>query len=180
MLGYWNDEARTRETLEGGWLRTGDAGGLRDGEVVVRGRLKEILVLANGENVAPASVEAAIAQDPLFAQVLIVGDGSRRLRAVIVPEPAGWRGFAEGLGLDPQDPATLANPAVRKAALERARRRLGAFPRHAWPAQVVLAIEPWTVENGLMTPTRKLKRRALERRFAAELGRAGAPEAAAP
>ncbi len=173
MLGYWNDAQKTRETVdEQGWLRTGDVARIDGGgRVYIVGRLKEILVMSTGEKVPPNDLELAIAADPLFDQALVVGEGKPYLAALIVLNPEAWNEFARALALDPADAQSTTAPTVLQSVRERVGELLHGFPAHARVRELWLTLEPWTVENGLITPTMKLKRAQLERRYAGEIRR---------
>jgi long-chain acyl-CoA synthetase len=166
MSGYWGHPEATREAIdEEGWLHTGDLAEIRDGVIRIRGRLKEILVTSSGEKVPPADMELALTLDPLFDQALVVGEGRPYLAALLVLNPEGWADVAAGLGLDPGDPAALANGRALRWAQKRVRERLMGFPGYAEVRATHLTLEPWTIENGLLTPTLKVKRERLESRF---------------
>jgi long-chain acyl-CoA synthetase len=168
MLGYWNDPKKTREAIDvQGWLHTGDVARIdADGRVFIVGRLKEILVLSTGEKVPPGDLELAITEDPLFDQAMVVGEGKPYLSALIVLSPEGWRGLARSLGVDSAASSALEAATVEQAVSERVGALLRGFPAQARVREVWLTLEPWTIENGLITPTLKLKRPELERRFA--------------
>jgi long-chain acyl-CoA synthetase len=167
MQGYWGQPDATAQVLDAsGWLHTGDVVETRDGYIAIRGRLKEILVTSTGEKVPPADMEMALTMDPLIEQALVVGEGRPFLAALLVLAPAPWKRLAAGLGLDPGDPGSLADPSALAAVLARAAARLGTFPGHAQVRALHLSLVPWTVDNGLLTPTMKLKRPELEDRFA--------------
>jgi long-chain acyl-CoA synthetase len=170
MLGYWNRPDATREAIDAeGWLHTGDKARIENGRVYIVGRLKEIIVLSSAEKVAPADLELAITGDPHFEQAMVIGEGRAYLVVLAVLSAENWPGFARAAGLEPGDPNALAAPAVVNAALARIERQLARFPSYARIRRVWLTLDPWTVENGLITPTLKLKRAELERRFAAEI-----------
>ncbi len=169
MRGYWREPALTAEALRDGWLHTGDLGALRDGCLVVTGRMKELIVLSTGEKVSPEVVEVAMARDPLVLQAMVVGDGRPRLSALVAVDPAEFARLARGLGLDPAEAGALDRPEVRRAALSRIARALGDRPRAMRVEAVRLVPGPWTVEDGLVTPTRKLRRAVLHGRFAGAL-----------
>ena len=167
MLGYWGLPEATQSTIdEEGWLHTGDVAEIKDDYIFIRGRKKEILVTSTGEKVPPADLEMALLEDPLFDQALVVGEGKPYVAAVIVLDQGAWREFAEGLSVDPDDTSSLSESGVVKAALRRAQDRLNSFPSYARVRAVYLTLEPWTVDNGLMTPTMKLKRQKIVERFA--------------
>ena len=172
MLGYWQRPDATRAAIDAeGWLHTGDTARIEGGRVYIVGRLKEILVLSTAEKVAPADLELAITEDPHFDQAMVVGEGKPYLAALVVLNGESWPGLARAAGVDPRDPGALAAPAVLSAALARIERQLARFPSYARVRRVWLTLEPWTIENGLITPTLKLKRTELAQRFAAEIAR---------
>ncbi|ACA17298.1 AMP-dependent synthetase and ligase [Methylobacterium sp. 4-46] len=169
MIGYWRRPDLTAQVLHGGWLYTGDLGVLRGGCLYVAGRKKEMIVLSTGEKVSPEAVEAAITRDPLFRQAMAVGEGQSRLTVLAVVDEAAWAPLARRLGLDPEAEDALDRPAARQAALARIAAALEGCPRAARVKDVRLQRTPWTVEAGLVTPTRKLRRAALLGRFANEI-----------
>lgn len=170
MRGYWKDAAATRAVVDAeGWLHTGDQAGVSpDGHYTITGRIKDIIVLNNGEKVSPTDMESAILLDPLFEQAMVVGEGKPYLAALTVLNEEHWRDFAAGLNVAPGDPATLRDPRVMKALTQRVARHLRHFPGFAQIRRLHVALEPWTVEDGLLTPTLKLKRnQVLDRNRAA-------------
>jgi long-chain acyl-CoA synthetase len=167
MQGYWNQPEATAHAIGAdGWLRTGDLAEIRDGYIGIRGRLKEILVTSTGEKVSPVDMELALTMDPLFDQAMVVGEGRPYLTALLVLAEEPWRRLASGLGLDPAAPGALNDPRAVEAALSRVADRLTPFPGYAQVRAVHLSLSPWTVENGLITPTMKLKRPELQALFA--------------
>ncbi len=172
MLGYWDNPEATAAVIDAdGWFHTGDKARIENNHVYITGRLKEILVLANGEKVPPADMEMAIALDPLFEQVMVIGDARPFLTAVTVLNPEQWQGYAHGMGLDPDDPASLQNPDLQQALCEKLSGHLREFPGYAQVRAITCTLEPWTIDNGLITPTMKLKRNRIMEHFAADIDR---------
>jgi long-chain acyl-CoA synthetase len=170
MLGYWRHPDATREAIDPqGWLRTGDQARIENGRVYIVGRLKEILVLSTAEKIPPGDLEMAITADPLFGQAMVVGEGRPYLAALVVLNGEAWPAFAQSCGVRPGEAQALAAPAVAEAVLRRIDGRLQPFPAPARVRRVWLTLDPWTIENGLITPTMKLKRAELEKRFAAAI-----------
>ena len=167
MLGYWKNDEATRETVDAdGWLHSGDQARIDDnGRIYITGRIKDILVLTNGEKVPPADMEMAIGLDALFDQVMVIGDGRAFLTALLVPEPEAWASFTEDHGLDPDTAGRLPRAAERDL-LKRIQYQLRDFPGYARIRHVHVDHEPWTVENGMLTPTMKLKRPVVTRHYA--------------
>ncbi len=167
MLGYWDDAEATRAMIDDqGWLHTGDkARQDAAGHVFITGRLKEIIVLANGEKVPPADMEMAIAADALFDQVMVIGDGRPYLAALVVLNPEQWQQEARALGIEPGSDQSLCNAQVVGMLLERIGRLTASFPGYAQIRRVACFLEPWTIDNGLITPTLKLRRERVLERF---------------
>lgn len=168
MLGYWNNPDATRAILGAdGWLNSGDTARIDEqGHVFITGRLKEIIVLSNGEKVPPVDIEAAIARDPLFEQVMLLGEGKPYLTAMTVLGADLWKALAAEKGLDP---ANVRSQQVEEILRGRIAVQMKAFPGYAQVRRVTATLEPWSVENGLLTPTMKLKRAKVMEKFNAEI-----------
>ena len=159
MMGYWNNPQATAAALQGGWLHTGDVARIDEtGHVYLTGRIKDIIVLANGEKMPPGDIEEAILGDSLFDQALVLGEGRAYLSALVVLNPVRWREAAEAADIDP---AVLASPGAEKIVLSRIAARMRPFPGYAQIRRAALGEDPWTVENGLLTPTLKAKRQQI-------------------
>jgi long-chain acyl-CoA synthetase len=162
MLGYWQNPEATAAIIDAdGWLHTGDQARLENGHIYITGRLKEIIVLANGENVAPADLEAAIALDPLFEQVLVVGEGRPFLAALVVLDAGVWVNMAQSQGWDVRAPGILEQREVKQFMLDRIATLLCAFPRYAAVHGVALQLAPWCIEDETLTPSLKLRRNVI-------------------
>jgi long-chain acyl-CoA synthetase len=160
MLGYWNNHAATAEVIDReGWLHTGDQARIdEEGHIYITGRIKDILVLSNGEKVPPSDMEMAIALDPLVEQVMVVGEGQPYLGALVVLNPDLWTGLAAEYDLDPARDESLQDERLQGEMLKRLRAQLKDFPGYAKIRRVSLLLEPWTIENDMLTPTMKVKR----------------------
>jgi long-chain acyl-CoA synthetase len=165
MRGYWKRDEDTARALEGGWLHTGDQAAIENGRVRILGRVKEIIVTSTGEKIAPVDLEMALLADPLFEQAYTFGDNRPFIAAIVVLGREPWERLAHTLGLDPADPESLRAPEAVHAVLDRIKELTRAFPYYAQPRAVALVREAWTVENGLITPTLKLKRNNLLARY---------------
>ena len=129
MLGYWQRPDATAKTFDAeGWLRTGDIAEFVDGRIFIRGRIKDILVTSTGEKVPRADLESAITRDPLFEQVVVVGEAKPYLTALIVVQREAWAQLAARSGLDPD---ALSSNEAKKAALKRIATQLQEFPSYA-------------------------------------------------
>jgi long-chain acyl-CoA synthetase len=171
MMGYWNNPEATRAMIDAdGWLNTGDVAHISEtGHVYITGRLKEIIVLSNGEKIPPGDMEAAILHDPLIDQVMICGEGKPYLVALAVLNPDMWKAIAAKVGVRSDMPESLTDSNVEAKVLRRIARNISSFPGYAKVHRVMLTLEPWTIENGLLTPTLKLKRVTVTKQFSAEI-----------
>jgi long-chain acyl-CoA synthetase len=165
MQGYWNNPEATAAIIDAdGWLHTGDRARFDDGFIYITGRIKEILVLSNGEKVPPNDMELAIVVDPLFDQVLVVGEGRPNLTALVVLNPENWRALATKLKLAPDAAGSLSAPTLKRYLRKHIAGLTKAFPGYAQIRDVAATLEPWTVDNGLLTATLKMRRnRILEK-----------------
>ena len=159
MLGYWNNHQATSEVMtEDGWLRTGDKACIKNHVVYITGRIKDILIMSNGEKIPPVDMEQAITLEPDFEQALIVGEGKSYLSALVVLNGETWPHLAQEHGLDPLDPESLKNRKLTSAVLKIIAKALHDFPGYAKVRRVSLSLQPWTIEDDLITPTLKIKR----------------------
>ena len=171
MLGYWkNREATDAMISPDGWLNTGDTARISDtGHIYITGRIKEIIVMSNGEKVPPADMQHAILRDRLFEQVMVWGEGKPGLVALAVLNPEAWARLAGEIGIDPDAPQSLKDRRAEKKVLERIASQVREFPGYARISRVLLLLEPWSIENGLLTPTLKLKRGKVFDRYSKEI-----------
>jgi long-chain acyl-CoA synthetase len=171
MMGYWNNEEATRAMIQAdGWLNSGDTGRIGEqGHVFITGRLKEIIVLSNGEKVPPGDMEAAIMRDPLFDQVILLGEGKPYLTLMAVLNAEQWRKLAAGAGIDLEARDAERGEPAEQLLLQRVAAQITGFPGYAQVRRITATLEPWTVENGLMTPTMKLRRTRVMEKFNAEI-----------
>ena len=169
MLGYYQDEAATRQILEpDGWLHTGDLGRIdAEGNVVITGRRKEILVLSNGKNVSCAALEHALQRSPCIQQALIVGDGRNFVSALIVPNLPNVQEIAarHGVSFNNSEELLMAEPVITHFRQELAhwQAELSSFER---AKRFFFLREEALLDPELVTPTQKIRRSVLERKYA--------------
>ncbi len=159
MLGYWNLPEATAQIIDReGWLHTGDQAKIENDYIYITGRIKDILILSNGEKIPPSDMELAISLHPLIEQVMIIGEGQAQLAALVILQAEQWQDFAKQQQVDPDATESLSKPDIHTAILAIINQQLQDFPGYAKVRKLHLSLTPWTVENGLITPTMKLKR----------------------
>jgi long-chain acyl-CoA synthetase len=163
MLGYWHRPEETDRIKQAdGWLHTGDQARIEGGRISITGRIKDILVTSTGEKIAPVDLETAILADPLFEQAMVIGENRPFLAALVVLNAKAWE----------REKVKLAGSTADAEAaflVKRIAEAVKAYPSYATPRAVWWTLEPWIIAAGLLTPTLKNKRPALEHRFAAEI-----------
>jgi long-chain acyl-CoA synthetase len=169
MMGYWNQDESTQLAIDAdGWLHTGDKARIEHDHIYITGRLKEILVLSNGEKLPPADLEMAICTDPLFEQALVFGEQKPYLSALINVNPDEWQKLAAQLSITTEQDM-LNHPSVHEFVIHRLKELMTDFPGYAKIYRVHLTLDAWTVENSLMTPTLKLKRQQITDRYSEQI-----------
>ncbi len=169
MMGYWNNPEATRAVLsDDGWLNTGDQVRIDEyGFIHITGRIKEIIVMGNGEKVPPVDMEMAIQMDPLYEQVLVYGEAKPYLSAIVVLNDDEWARTATEAKLNPAlDGDGKEREKAEKFLVQRIGKLIKDFPGYAGIRKVAVAREKWTIDNGYITPTLKLKRNAIVHRYA--------------
>ncbi|MEX1323854.1 MAG: AMP-binding protein, partial [Synechococcaceae cyanobacterium] len=177
MAGYWGKPEATARVLDGeGWFDTGDLGRLLpDGCLVLTGRAKDTIVLSSGENIEPGPLEEALVASELIEQVMLVGHDRKQLGALVVPRRESLQDFALRAGLPLNEGGMAESPGPAPAllrALTRECNRLLAARSGARPEErlgAVALVEPFTLENGLLTQTLKQRRDRIAARHAADI-----------
>jgi long-chain acyl-CoA synthetase len=174
MRGYYNKPEATCEAIDSeGWFHTGDVGVTdEDGYLSITDRKKEILVLSNGKNVAPAPIEARLKSSPFIAQAVLLGDRQNVVSALIVPEFERLRAWAREGGIQSADNAVLiAEPRVRRQIKKEIDRLSSELADYEKVRRFALLERDFSVDSGELTPTLKLKRRVIAEKYASTIAR---------
>ncbi len=170
MLGYWDNEQATKDIIDNDdWLHTGDIARIENEHIYITGRIKEIIVLSNGEKVPPTDVEMAVATDTLFEQMMVIGEGKPFLSAIMVLNLEQWQNLANEAGVPDNAPESLNSDRVNEIIMQRINTKLHDFPGYAKIVRVYNTLEPWTIEDGLITPKMSLKRNNLMEKFSTQV-----------
>jgi long-chain acyl-CoA synthetase len=163
MAGYHRKPEATAKVLDGdGWFDTGDLGLLlADGTLVLTGRAKDTIVLSSGENIEPGPLEEALVASSLVEQVMLVGQDRKQLGALLVAKPEALAAFAAAADLPlPLEGSTAADPALLRALSRECNRLLAERPGSRPDERLggVALVEPFSIDNGLLTQTLKQRR----------------------
>jgi len=172
MNGYYRpSKPPQKSTRAGGWFPTGDLGCVdKDGFLVITGRKKDILITTSGKNIAPQPIERRLRLDPYIKQAMIVGDGRKYISALIVPSFSKLNEFAEKeriLYLNHEE--LLEHPKIEKLYKDTIARINRDLSRFETVKEFVLLNEPFSQETGELTPTQRLRRRVIEKRYRNEI-----------
>jgi long-chain acyl-CoA synthetase len=169
MKGYWNDPEATAQTLGDGWLRTGDVGMIdADGYLRITDRKRDFIKNSGGEMISPARIEGYLTLEPEISQVMVFGDRRPYLVAVVVPDAEFVAAYADG-EVSADLTALAADPGFTKAIGAAVNRvNLSLMPSER-VRRFVVATEAFTIANGQMTPTLKIKRHVIRERYGAAL-----------
>jgi len=165
MLGYHKNQVATAETLDHGWIRTGDIGEVdADGFLKITDRKKDLIKTAGGKYVAPQQLEFEIQRDDLVEQAVVIGESKPYVTALIVPD---WAAVTRRIPGGPED--LVKDPrviALIEQAVDAVNRRVG-----SWEAIKYFTLLPRTFseEAGEMTPTLKIKRKVVAQKYAGEI-----------
>lgn len=162
--GYWNNQEETSESFtDDGWYRTGDGGELdREGHLKITDRIKSLIVLSTGKNVAPQPIEAAMGSTQHISQAVVLGDGRKYVAALVVPD---YEAVRKTLGVEDSDEELAEDERCREVVekdMESACERFATYER---PKKVALLERELSEEAGELTPTLKVKHRVVRDRY---------------
>jgi len=166
MQGYWNNPEATQQTIMEGWLHTGDIGKFdEDGHLMITDRKKDIIVNSGGDNIAPQRVEGILCLEPEIAQAIVFGDKRPHLVGLLVPDPDWLKDWCRATGKK----GTLADLhadedllKVLSAAVDRVNGKLSNIEK---VRRFLVADAEFTIDDGSMTPTMKIRRHIIKERW---------------
>lgn len=169
--GYLNNPQATAAVLNDGWLATGDLGMLdEDGYLTITGRKKEILVTSGGKSVSPTGLEERVRSHPLIAQCIVVGNDRPYIAALVTMDQEAVEHWLAMQGRPPLPPAELVRDPILETEIRRAVVAANTLVSQAESIRTFrILAHPFSEEHGLLTPSLKLKRKAIEKAYAAEV-----------
>lgn len=168
MMGYYKDPQATAETLIDGWLYTGDLGSIdKDGFLSITGRKKEIIITSGGKNIAPKNIEAALTDQPLLADAVIIGEQRRFLTALVTLEQGAAAKLADQLGIPVTELHT--HPGCIAEVQKAVDKVNSLFAKVEHVRKFTILPNNFSTEGGELTPTLKLKRRIIHQKYANEI-----------
>ncbi len=171
MAGYWKRPEDTARVIRDGWLHTGDRGQIdEEGYLTITGRAKEILVTSGGKNISPTTIEILLTEDPMIIQAMVVGEGRDYLSALIVPDPDALKAEIKARGIWVFSKAgAVSHPLIRELYQQTIAQRLKRVSYYEQVRRFHICDQGFTPENGLLTPTLKLRRDLIRQRYATEI-----------
>jgi long-chain acyl-CoA synthetase len=168
FLGYYKDPAATAETLKDGWLCSGDLGAFdADGFLSITGRKKEIIITSGGKNITPKNIESALKNHPLVSEAVVIGDRRKYLTALVTLDPEAAARFAKERDLSADNPHERAEI---RAEVQKAFDEVNAtLARVETVKKFAILPRSFTIEDGELTPTLKVKRRVVNKNFAEQI-----------
>jgi long-chain acyl-CoA synthetase len=168
MIGYYKNEADTREVLKDGWLHTGDIGRLdEDGYLIITDRKKDIIVTSGGKNIAPQPIESLIQSSPFIASAVVVGSSRKFISALVVPDFEKLEPYARAHGIAFADRADLCRrPEVEAFLLEEVNRMTPGLASYERVKKIAVLDRDFGIDLGEVTPTLKVRRNIVEQKYA--------------
>lgn len=174
MRGYWNHPTATAEAIDqNGWFHSGDIGEIdKDGYVKITDRKKDILVLANGKKVAPQPIETTLKESAYISEIVLLGDKSETVKALVVPNFDALKTWAKEQGKDKATNESLvADPAVRKLIKSDIDKRSTNLADFEKIKRIALLDHTFTIDSGELTPTLKVRRKVVAEKYGSLLDR---------
>jgi long-chain acyl-CoA synthetase len=166
MKGYYKDEEATAAQFQDGWFLTGDIGSLDDdGFLKIVDRKKRIIVLTTGKNVAPQPVENAIQQSIYIQNAVLIGQDKKYVIVLITPSMENLLPWALKRGLTGEIESLIQSSKVQHLLTKEVAKFTRKFPRHEQPKKVVIIGKEWTVEEGELTPSLKVRLPEIQRKY---------------
>ena len=169
MRGYWKDEKSTSEAINAeGWLQTGDVGTFTErGNLKITDRKKHLFVSSGGKNIAPLQIENEILRSRFVDQIMLIGDNREYCTALIVPDYELLKSIAHIAGFASDTPTSelLSNEKIVYEVMRDINEHQRDLAKYERVRKITLLAEPFTVDNAMMTPTLKIKRKVVEEHY---------------
>ncbi|MBI3136503.1 MAG: long-chain fatty acid--CoA ligase [Bacteroidetes bacterium] len=166
MLGYFDDDKGTRESIVDGWFHTGDVGIIdEDGFLSITDRKKEIFKLSNGKYVSPLAIENKFRESLYIDQLMVIGDGQKFTSALISPNAEALKSWCTEKGINGTVPEKIENPEVKKlfhTIVNQYNKDLG---KDEQVKRFRLVAHEWAPQTGELSPTLKLKRKVITEKY---------------
>lgn len=171
MKGYYRLPCETEEALDGGWFHTGDIGELdADGFLRITDRKKDLIVTSSGKNIAPQPIENRLKLIPYFENVVVLGDGRNFISALVVPNFPALEVYARSQGITFESRADLLrNSGIYDVCMQAIERMTVDFASYEQVRKIAFLEDEFTIDGGELTPTMKVRRSTIEKRFKAKI-----------
>ncbi|MFW5754266.1 MAG: AMP-dependent synthetase/ligase, partial [Marinilabiliaceae bacterium] len=164
--GYYKKEKETREVMENGWFHTGDKGRLDErGDLIMVGRIKDLMKTFVGKYVSPQKLELLIGQEDFVEQVIVVGDNRPYVTALVVPDIVKLNHLAEKSGIKIEEKDLTSSDSIHQLLENRLQKVQEHLSGNERVVKFALLQEPFSMEEGSMTNTLKLRRKIIEKKY---------------
>jgi len=168
--GYYNKPEINAQTFTDGWFHTGDAGKFENGILYITERIKDLFKTSNGKYIAPQQIENLLVTDKYIDQVAVIGDLRKFVTALIVPDYAAVKEYAEQMKIEYKDMEDLLNnPKITSLLEGRINNLQQGLAKYEQVKRFKLLSKPFTSDNGELTLTLKLKRKAINEHYSKEI-----------
>jgi long-chain acyl-CoA synthetase len=171
MQGYYKQSDATAQVLHDGWFSTGDIGSLdKDGFLSITDRKKDLFKTSGGKYIAPQPIENQLKTSPYISMAVVVAESRNFPSAIIIPDFDKLKQWAKENGIEFRNHTELVADTRVKLFMEaEAQRVVDQLPRYERPKKIILFDRELTIEDGEITPTMKVRRRAVEAKFARQI-----------
>lgn len=169
MRGYYNKPEETAKVFEDGWFKTGDAGKIDiNGNLIITDRIKDLIKTSGGKYVAPQKLESSLINDAFIEQIAIIGEERKFISALIVPNVEIVKHFCEENGYTFKSmEESIQKPEILHKIEDNIKQKLKDFSPHEQIKKITLIAKEFTMEAGELTPTLKIKRKVIAKKYKA-------------
>lgn len=167
MKGFWNRPDAEKEAFDDGWFLTGDIGVVsKDGYLTITDRKKNLIKTSNGKYVPPAPIEDKLVSNAYISQAMVIGDKRPHCSAIIVPDFTRLESYAQNNDIHYTSyDELIGNPSIMKFYEGVIKKETESFAHHEQPKKVIIGPTEWTWETGELTPTSKVRRSVIQKKF---------------
>ena len=168
--GYYHKQEVTEQAIDSeGWFHTGDAGYIKNGELFLTDRIKDLFKTSNGKYIAPQMIETKLVVDRYIDQIVIIADKRKFVSALVIPDYSALKELARQMGMETDVKQLCRNSQIVRFYMERINTLQQEFAHYEQVKRITLLPEPFSLEKGELTNTLKIKRPVIAKNYASEI-----------